>query len=144
MYFGDVTFEYSGPTDYKSYSPSCKAEFRVYGSYEEMTNLQRELDELRRDACMPINGFDFDYFTSTKLLGYSTSFVKIPPIKKVIFHDPATIVYWSDVSKTVVKCKEGDTFDKEKGLALCISKKLLEDKFHSEFKKWITSDSEEN
>jgi hypothetical protein len=62
----------------------------------------------------------------------------------VLFHNPATIVYWNDNSKTVVKCKDGQTFDKEKGLALCISKKLLEDKFHSEFKKWVTPDSEEN
>lgn len=58
-------------------------------------------------------------------------------IKKVIFHDPATIVYWSDRSKTVVKCKDGDIYDKEKGLALCISKKFLEDDFHSTFREWI-------
>lgn len=109
----------------------------------EISTLRNQLDELRRAAGMPINGFDFDCFTSTKLLGYSTP-VKIPPIKRVIFHNPATIVYWNDNSKTVVKCKDGETFDKEKGLALCISKKLLEDKFHSEFKKWVTPDSEDN
>lgn len=45
-------------------------------------------------------------------------------IKKVIFNDPATIVYWEDGSKTVVKCQEGDTFDKEKGLAMCIAKRV--------------------
>lgn len=143
MYIGDIKFDYSGLCGYKSYSPSCKAEFRVYGSFEEMTDLQRKLDRLKRDACMPINAFDeMMYYNSvsTKLLGYSTT----AKIKKVIFHNPATIVYWNDNSKTVVKCKDGDTFDKEKGLALCISKKLLEDKFHSEFKKWITPDSEEN
>jgi len=104
-------------------------------SFEEMTDLQRELDRLKRDACMSY-GFS-DCFTTAK-------FVKIPPIKRVIFHNPATIVYWNDNSKTVVKCKDGETFDKEKGLALCISKKLLEDKFHSEFKKWVTPDSEDN
>ena len=144
MYIGEINFDYSGPCDYRS--PACKAEFRVYGSFAEMTNLQRELDELRRAASMPNNGFDyglFDCVTTAKLLGYSTT-AKMPSIKKVIFHNPATIVYWNDNSKTVVKCKEGDTFDKEKGLALCISKKLLEDKFHSEFKKRVTPDSEEN
>lgn len=36
-------------------------------------------------------------------------------IKDVIFAPPATIVYWSDGSKTVVKCSEKDVFDPEKG-----------------------------
>lgn len=142
MYIGDIKFDYSGLCDYKSYSPSCKAEFRVYGSFEEMADLQRELDRLKNRNAWMSYGFS-DCFTTAKLLGCSTS-VKIPPIKKVIFHNPATIVYWNDNSKTVVKCKDGETFDKEKGLALCISKKLLEDKFHSEFKKWVTPDSEDN
>lgn len=44
-------------------------------------------------------------------------------IKKVIFNDPATIVFWLDGSKTVVKCQEGDTYDKEKGLAMAFVKK---------------------
>ena len=38
-------------------------------------------------------------------------------IKKVIFHDPATIVYWNDGTKTVVK-SHGERFDPEKGLAI--------------------------
>jgi hypothetical protein len=46
-------------------------------------------------------------------------------IKDVIFNDPATIVFWTDDSKTVVKCQPGETFDPEKGLAMAISKKVL-------------------
>lgn len=46
-------------------------------------------------------------------------------IKNVIFHEPATIVYWEDGSKTVVICQEGDIYDEEKGLAMAISKKAL-------------------
>jgi hypothetical protein len=62
-----------------------------------------------------------------------------PPIKKVIFNDPATIVIWKDDTKTVVKCQPGDTYSKELGLAMCISKKYLGNKgnFNEEFKKWI-------
>ena len=48
-----------------------------------------------------------------------------PTIKNVIFNDPATIVMWSDGTKTVVKCGENDTFDPEKGIAMCCMKKLL-------------------
>lgn len=63
-------------------------------------------------------------------------------IKNVIFNDPATIVIWGDGTKTVVKCQPGDTYDKEKGLALCIAKKYLGNKgnFNEVFKKWIPED----
>lgn len=47
-----------------------------------------------------------------------------PRIKKVIFNDPATIVYWDDDTKTVVKC-QNESFDSEKGLAMAICKKLM-------------------
>lgn len=39
---------------------------------------------------------------------------KLPVIEKVIFNDPATIVFWSDGTKTVVKAQNGEEFDKEK------------------------------
>jgi hypothetical protein len=60
-------------------------------------------------------------------------------IKKVIFNNPATIVIWDDGTKTVVKAQRGETFDKEKGLALAISKKVLGNKgnFNNVFKKYI-------
>lgn len=45
-------------------------------------------------------------------------------IKEVIYSDPATIVFWSDGTKTVCKCKSPDTYSEEIGLALCILKKL--------------------
>ena len=47
----------------------------------------------------------------------------IPEVKKVIFNDPATIVYWKDGTKTVVKCQKGDYFDTEKGFAMAFLKK---------------------
>ena len=46
-------------------------------------------------------------------------------ITKVIFNDPATIVFWADGTKTVVKCCEHDEFDPEKGMAMAIAKKAL-------------------
>lgn len=67
-------------------------------------------------------------------------------IKKVIFNDPATIVFWSDGTKTVVKCDiYDDIFDEEKGLAMAISKKFLGNKgnYYNEFKKWLPENKEE-
>jgi hypothetical protein len=60
-------------------------------------------------------------------------------IKNVIFNPPATIVFWTDGTKTVVKCQEGDMYDPEKGLAMAISKKALGNKgnYCNELKKWL-------
>lgn len=75
------------------------------------------------------------------LLGYmpemSSSY--IPEIKNVIFNDPATIVFWEDGTKTVVKCQDGDEFDPEKGLAMAIAKKAYGNKgsYCNKLKKWL-------
>lgn len=63
-------------------------------------------------------------------------------IRKVIFNDPATVVLWSDGTKTVVKCGPNDIFDKEKGLAMAIVKKMAgnDSRFHKIFKKWCKPD----
>lgn len=65
-------------------------------------------------------------------------------IKRVIFNDPATVVYWLDGTKTVVKCQPGDTYSKETGLALCIAKKFLGNKgnFNDVFNQWIPRETE--
>lgn len=53
------------------------------------------------------------------------------PIKKVIFNDPATIVFWNDGTKTVVQSR-GEAFDPEKGLAMAICRHYLCDICHLE------------
>lgn len=81
----------------------------------------------------------------------------LPKIKKVIFNDPATIVFWEDGTKTVVKAQTSvcgqifadnqplidltktDLFDPEKGLAMAIAKKALgnQGNYYEEFKNWL-------
>lgn len=60
-------------------------------------------------------------------------------IKNVIFAPPSTIVYWSDGSKTVVKCSEKDVFDPEKGLAMAIAKRCGGNKgsYYKEIQNWV-------
>lgn len=62
---------------------------------------------------------------------------KLLEIKKVIFNDPATVVYWKDGTKTVVKCQSRDIFDKEKGLAMAMIKKIYGNKgnYNNVFRK---------
>ena len=63
----------------------------------------------------------------------------VPTIKNVIFNDPATIVFWADGTKTIVKAQDGDIFDPEKGLTMAITKKALGNKgnYCNELKKWL-------
>ena len=60
-------------------------------------------------------------------------------LKNVIYNDPATIAFWSDGTKTVVKAQPGDIFDPEKGLAMVIVKKVCGNKgnYYNSFKKWL-------
>ena len=60
-------------------------------------------------------------------------------IKKVIFNPPATVVYWSDGSKTVVKWNVKENFDPEKGLAMAVAKRCANDSpdFYKEIQKWV-------
>lgn len=64
---------------------------------------------------------------------------KNPKIKRAIFNNPATIVYWTDGTKTVVKCSDGDTYSKESGLAMCFMKKMHgnDNGYHKVFKEFI-------
>ena len=64
-------------------------------------------------------------------------------IKNVKFNPPATIVFWTDNTKTIVKCN-GEDYDPEKGLAMCICKKVLGDKgnYYEVFKKWLPKEDD--
>ena len=61
-------------------------------------------------------------------------------IKKVIYSEPATIVFWSDNTKTVCKCVKPDVYSPEKGLTMCIVKKLNENRSLLDmFMAWLPS-----
>lgn len=66
-------------------------------------------------------------------------------IKDVIFNKPATIVKWCDGTKTVVKCQNGEPFDKEKGLALAFIKKMYGNtgRYNEIFHYWCDEESEQ-
>ena len=63
-------------------------------------------------------------------------------IKNVIFNPPATIVFWRDGTKTVVKCGEHDIYDPEKGIAMAIAKRAFGDKgnYYNKIKEWLPVD----
>lgn len=76
--------------------------------------------------------------------GYSYGPAKKLEIKKVVFNNPATIILWSDGTKTVVKCGEHEIFDPEKGLAMAIAKRAFSNTgaYYNIFKKWLPENSD--
>lgn len=102
----------------------------IHSMAAENARLNRELDELKKNHDIPST-----YPKST--FGFVYQECKIRPtfaIDKVLFNPPATIVFWLDGTKTVVKCKEGEEFSEWAGIALCLAKKLYGPNFHKIFK----------
>ena len=91
-----------------------------------------------------VDGFVAYNNMNSYFLGTRPDYNRLPDIKNVIFNDPATIVFWSDGTKTVVKVQDGDEYDEEKGLAMAISKKALGNKgnYCNVFKKWLPEEDE--
>lgn len=85
------------------------------------------------------NNFIFKLINNGSLIIRTRRQTNMQCIKKVMFNDPATIVFWSDGTKTIVKCGDNDTFDPEKGLAMAISKKFFDNMgyYYDVFKKWL-------
>lgn len=84
--------------------------------------------------------FNADIETTSRMYRYTMyDRTPLPNIKDVIHNDPATIVFWDDGAKTVVKCQPGDKYDPEKGLAMAISKKALGNhgNYYNVFEKWL-------
>ena len=71
----------------------------------------------------------------TKNLYYGLSLT----IKAVIFNPPATIVFWMDGTKTVVKDQGEVFYDPEKGMAMAVAKKAFgnQGNYYNQFKKYI-------
>ena len=65
-----------------------------------------------------------DYSLTTQLYKQVPKMDISSIITRVVFNNPATIVFWNDGTKTVVKKSEDDIWDPEKGLCMAIIKKI--------------------
>lgn len=99
------------------------------------------IDFLEADTAL---GAIFDDCDKKFGINYIPTNYDLPKIKDVIYNGPATIVFWVDGSKTVVKCQEDDDYDPEKGLAMAIAKKALGNKgnYCNIFKKWLPDEED--
>ena len=97
----------------------------------ENIRLKRKIDDLMREDDIPSAYPGSTFGLVLQECTVRPTFV----IDKVLFNPPATIVFWLDGTKTVVKCKEGEEFSEWAGIALCLAKKLYGPNFHKIFKR---------
>ena len=81
----------------------------------------------KKEVKKPVDSFETKQSTNRRV-----------KIRDVIFSDPATVVFWDDNTKTVVKTRGGEKYDKEKGLAMAIVKKITGNtgNYYEIFKEW--------
>lgn len=128
--------------NYDKYNYMYPMTVEVNGDEYYVERLERSLDQssywedvkerIRIDAFKPFGG----HIPSTKCL-------EIAPCK-VIFNGPATIVFWKDSTKTIVKCAEGDKNDPKVGLLYAIAKKKFgnNSRIHKEIDKFVSSNAQ--
>ena len=91
-------------------------------SYDTMYN--RCETELRVSVAEGMNKIMFDaLYAWGKSAGYIDD-NDDPKPKKVIINDPATVVFFSDDTKTVTKAKNGDEYDPLFGIMVCALRKV--------------------
>lgn len=115
----------------RSYGFMVGSDFAEHAMFPERLDTPRVLLTLeitgKDAAAVDLNTFRFKPRGIVDVLKGLPSLNDSTAIKEVIFHDPATIVYWEDGTKTVVKCQD-EQFDKEKGLLAAIAKKVYGNK----------------
>lgn len=116
--------------DWLAINPYIQNDIKTTVNYSKMYDERKEKDMN--------NGFKERAAQAVFFNKYLHRYEKIY-IDKVIFNDPATIVFWNDHVKTVVKCQDGDVFDPEKGLAMAITKRFFgnQGNYCNEFQKWL-------
>ena len=68
----------------------------------------------------------FEEMTKGTSIWYGGVSINMPKVSQIWYNEPYTSVKWSDGSVTTSKCSSTETFSKEVGLAMCISKRYLE------------------
>lgn len=104
-----------------------------------VSNAQEQKDHSWREKLLMQDIYDKQLLMYRTMCCNAADSPVLPEIKNVIFHNPATIVFWSDGTKTVVKCQYDDVYDREKGLAMAICKKVFGNKgnYCNQLKKWL-------
>ncbi len=111
---------------YSDYYEQKRGRNVVYDSNQKIgVKFDDHINPLSTDGLFWFNESDLAVISSSEKLHCGLS------VQKVIFNNPKTIIIWSDGSKTIVSCREGDTFDKYAGFCAAVTKKVLGSTSHA-------------
>jgi len=113
----------------------------------EVTSVeQRYMEPVRFEITMK-EPTRMDKFTNKLFDAYQNLTKSVPKkthrerdvVDRVVHNPPATIVFWKDKTKTVVKQQDGDAYDPEKGFMAACTKKLFgnDNQFNYEIKWYV-------
>lgn len=126
-------------------SLSCSAEHEACGGCDKMTNQTYFTPFPETTVELSMKNFDFEKFINRifdlpddgvkekdpliKTVKTSEKEKNIMStidfrVKKIMHNGPATIVFWKDGTKTVVRLKEGDTYDPYAAFTAAVAKRL--------------------
>ena len=112
-----------------------QADSKLIISIDDYNKMNNEIERLRKEAYIA-----HDTAASVAALALINNFSNdnLPEIKEVLYHKPATIIFWKDGTKTVVKVQNKEKYDKEKGFVMAYLKKILgnEGNYYEEVKRW--------
>lgn len=118
---------------YKTDTAANKTDVDIYHSTLGPKHYLVQWDEVRSltEAAVPI--------LSDIKMQLNLNYMPDLTIKDVIFNPPATIVLWTDGTKTVVKDQGEVFYDPEKGMAMATAKKAFGNKgnYYNQFAKYL-------
>ena len=147
----DLRFSEYGP----DYAPCVEVAITGYMKDRNGMTTFTDIESIKKFIEERLNNMNYDEIVTTlrnaskPRLSYSKFYAAplippktLPKIKNVVFNDPLTVVVWADGTKTYVKASGEDTFDPEKGMALAIAKKAMENKYNyfETIREWIEKD----
>lgn len=112
--------------------------YHCFGCVDKRNFVPRSKSKIYYQSVQEMNQPPAAYLAMMDALRGSGDNSVVPEILDVIFNEPATIIFWADGTKTVVKAIY-DEFDPEKGLAMAIAKKALGNKgnYYNVIAKWM-------
>lgn len=97
-----------------------------YAVYEGFSSQAERIAEFVDQKAKNLKDFENQFFGA----------YKIPEVREIRYNGPATIVFWEDNTKTVVKVQHGEEYyDPDKAFAMAVCKKLFGNKFNHHLTK---------
>ena len=129
--YGTINFVNIESLHYYRGSITNEVSEELYHSLRDHIKMQQDSLKIAENSTFGLSADAYRYWRTDaevvkQALNDQFRGIRVTP-RKVIFNNPATIVLWSDGTKTVVKRQKGDRYNKEAGLAMCYVKKFCGD-----------------